>query len=154
MSQLEELEQELKAWIEKETIALKHKHELVEKIHRLKTETYEKQDCPRHGIVSEVFNYDSQDYWEPRAGNLFCSYCGSLRATELLEWMRTTTTGYLEHTDKSYKFYIHGHPNSTAIKFYTPHLDILTHEQIDELNELEKKLRSNYKPFDQHKVGL
>jgi len=110
-------------------------------------DTLERQTCGRRGeIGSRNPNAEGIDYWEnDRHGSLDgCSYCGSAKFEvfmEVVDAINAGKEGYSieKASGKNYKYYI-GSPQSSHMKFYTPHIPKEIMEDESKRKELNDKL--------------
>ena len=87
----------------------------------------ERQCCPGHYVVPEVFKFSvdkktnpNPDRWDIRDGIRTCSYCGSIHPDDLIKLLEEHGLGIIEESTKSYKWYINI-PNGKYCKFYLVH---------------------------------
>lgn len=96
----------------------------------------EKVLCPRRD-EGPFYNLDKPDYWEKRGKWHCCSYCGSMKPSEVIAEVKRLGIKIVESTTKSYKRYIRlpGIQNATQgpIKFYAMHF---SDKEIEEFNRL------------------
>lgn len=125
-----------------------HKYEVEKEynvIDKAEVDKLERQTCGRrgeNGMDSETSPFvgagSNRDHWR---NNNTCSYCGSLRPSEVINLIKEKGFSVIERSDKSYKWYINSHANGHA-KYYRAHD---TKEFIEEYNELVR-IKRNDKP--------
>ena len=119
----------------------------------------EKQICPRRHENPQSFErFPGGDYWVKKGKWHTCSYCGSMKSSDIFKAIEEFGAQILEPSDKGYKCYIRipGVHNASdgPIKFYTPHL---SKEEIDKLNTIMssfrkamvKYVKENYEKWDE-----
>ena len=82
--------------------------------------------CPRRAEAGEHEWLDKIPYdsFEKRDGSgelEFCSWCGCLKPSHLLELLDEFGFGILEHSTKQYKWYINLPDGGKSFKYYTMH---------------------------------
>lgn len=61
------------------------------------------------------------DYWYKRDGAYVCSYCGGIKPSEVMRFIRSGEASDVERTTKFYKYYLH--TKIGTFKIYMPHFN-------------------------------